>query len=171
MKKDRKNDENENMMSACEEALQCGIENGDILAESSDDLEEIDDEYNDYDEFQNCTENFEEVEVIRTEPEDEIHQLDGFVDSESEEETVAGPSGWAGSSLQINSDSEDDQVEASPFNVEFNFPDAEYTFDEKERKHVVYPKTGKPFVFISSHLAKPSTIKLHVNDIFNIMQV
>ena len=41
MKKDSKNDEE--MISACEEALQCGLENGDILAESSDDdLEEGD---------------------------------------------------------------------------------------------------------------------------------
>ena len=39
------------------------------------------------------------------------------------------------------------------------------------RDHVWYPNTGRSYVFIKSHRAKPSNISRHCNDLLNIAQV
>ena len=42
---------------------------------------------------------------------------------------------------------------------------------KEEREHIVYPNTGRSYVFYKSHRAKPSSISRHVNDILNIAEV
>ena len=83
-----------------------------------------------------------------------------------EEERATAPPGRPGN---VTVDSEDDSEERNEKDADLQ-TGAKF-FSKDGRDHVVYPSTGRTYIFLKSNSKKPSTILRHVNDLLTIYQV